>query len=130
MAKARGYAGRTKLMRLRRKRGGKTPNGEPRKRNTHKNEVVVRVVGNGTYVCVGGREGRRARGQVVIWMCVRARVGWGVGGGGGMVVEGGGCHDKFQYMVKKCNKYDLPLLVFLFIVYGSEQRPTLFYRQR
>ena len=32
------------------------PNGEQRKHNTHRNEVVVRVVGNGTDVCVGEEE--------------------------------------------------------------------------
>jgi hypothetical protein len=52
------------------------PNGEPRKRNTHMNEVVVRVVGNGTDVCVGG--GRRGEGGSVGRLsdgCVCARVG-------------------------------------------------------
>ena len=60
------------------------PSGEPRKRNTHMNEVVVRVVGNGADVCVWGEEEgeqrgerRRERGQVVRWMRARARVGGG-----------------------------------------------------
>jgi hypothetical protein len=52
------------------------PNGKPRKRNTHMNEVVVRVVGNGTAVCVGGGW----RGEEGAWagchmdVCARA---WG-----------------------------------------------------
>jgi len=52
------------------------PNGEPRKRYTHMNEVVVRVVGNGTNVCVGGRE-ERGGGSVgrLSDGCVCARVG-------------------------------------------------------
>ena len=56
------------------------PNGEPRKRNTHMNEVVVRVVGNGTDVCVGrgwwrGEEGAWAGCQMDV--CARACGRWG-----------------------------------------------------
>ena len=60
------------------------PSGEPRKRNTHMNEVVVRVVGNGADVCVwGGEEGENGKKEEGAWAgcqmdaCARACGRWG-----------------------------------------------------
>jgi len=70
------------------------PSGEPRKRNTHMNEVVVRVVGNGADVCVWGvvegEKGERGGGSVgrLSDGCVRARVWEVVEGGGGESAAG------------------------------------------
>ena len=84
MAMAGGYAGRMKLMRVRRKRGGKTTEWRTTKaQHTHERGGGARGGKRGRCVCMGSEgggkrgEGRRERGQVVRWMRARARVGGG-----------------------------------------------------